>query len=200
MMGNEVVPDYSRNSLLKKNLSFEKPRFLSVGFTVLELLTTLAFLVVLMGLMVSLARYVRTNAAEQVTRRTLGELQTRLDQYYARFGVYPKGLDLPDEVNEKSVGIWAVQTEPFWVAALSQGLGEASDTVPTRDAWGKTIGYLAHHHSLIGMAPQNRPFFFSAGPDGQYLTRQDNFYSYEQMLPSGPSSRQGVGQEGGHPE
>lgn len=170
------------------------------GFTVLELLTTLAFLVVLMGLMVSLARYVRTNAAEQITRRTLAELQNRLDQYYQRLGFYPVGPDLSEEVDEKTFGESVQQTEPIWVMALEKGLGETSETIPTRDAWGKTIGYLTHHHPLIGMAPQNRPFFFSAGPDGHYLTRQDNFYSYEQMLPASPSVPSGILLSGGHPE
>jgi type II secretory pathway pseudopilin PulG len=170
------------------------------GFTVLELLTALAFLVVIMGLMVSLARYVRSNAAEQITRRTLEELQARLDQYYQRFGVYPPGQELPEQVDEKSVNVWAQQTEPIWVTALGKGLGETSEVVPTRDAWGKTIGYLMHHHPFIGMAPQNRPFFFSAGPDAQYLTRQDNFYSYEQVLPVHPSPRSGLLKPGGHSE
>lgn len=179
---------------------FDNPSRIDQGFTVLELVTTLAFLVVVMGLMVSLARYVRTNAAEQVTRRTLGELQARLDQYYQRFGVYPKGQELPEQVDEKSVDVWAQQTEPMWVTALGKGLGEASEVVPTRDAWGKTIGYLMHHHPFIGMAPQNRPFFFSAGPDAQYLTRQDNFYSYEQMLPVHPSPRSEGLRSSGHSE
>jgi hypothetical protein len=32
---------------------------------------------------------------------------------------------------------------------------------------------------MIGMNPQGW-FFFSAGPDRQYLTRDDNLYSYDQ--------------------
>jgi len=36
-------------------------------------------------------------------------------------------------------------------------------------------------HRQIGMAPGNEWFFFSAGPDRQYLTRDDNQYSYEAL-------------------
>lgn len=48
-----------------------------------------------------------------------------------------------------------------------------------RDPWGAPIAYMAGGSSLIGTAAGDRPFFFSAGPDGQYLTREDNVYSYE---------------------
>jgi hypothetical protein len=34
-------------------------------------------------------------------------------------------------------------------------------------------------HPAIGMAPENRYFLFSAGPDRRYLTRDDNLYSYD---------------------
>ena len=51
------------------------------------------------------------------------------------------------------------------------------------DAWGSPIVYMPSQHPLIGMAAGDRSFFFSAGPDRKYLTRQDNLYSYE----AGPS-------------
>ena len=51
------------------------------------------------------------------------------------------------------------------------------------DAWGSPIAYMPSQHPLIGMAAGDRSFFFSAGPDRRYLTRQDNLYSYE----AGPS-------------
>jgi hypothetical protein len=35
-------------------------------------------------------------------------------------------------------------------------------------------------HPSVGMAPDNRFFLFSAGPDRRYLTRDDNLYSYDQ--------------------
>jgi hypothetical protein len=59
------------------------------------------------------------------------------------------------------------------------------------DAWGGPVVFMAHQHPSIGMAPGDRPFFFSAGPDGRYLSREDNLYSYEsgQELPSLPAQR-----------
>ncbi len=51
-----------------------------------------------------------------------------------------------------------------------------------RDPWGSPIVYMPAMHPLIGMAPDNRPFFFSAGPDRQYLTQDDNLYSYEEEM------------------
>lgn len=53
-----------------------------------------------------------------------------------------------------------------------------------RDPWGTPIVYMAHGSRLVGTAAANRPFFFSAGPDGQYLTRDDNIYSYEATRPT----------------
>jgi hypothetical protein len=53
-----------------------------------------------------------------------------------------------------------------------------------RDAWGSPIVFMPGQHSLIGMAPSrsggDEAFFFSAGPDRKYLTREDNLYSYDE--------------------
>ena len=59
------------------------------------------------------------------------------------------------------------------------------DRKTLRDAWGRPIVFMPRQHSLIGLAPskegQDQYFFFSAGPDRKYLTRQDNLYSYETL-------------------
>ena len=47
------------------------------------------------------------------------------------------------------------------------------------DDWGKPIVYMSSTNKYIGTAPGGKPFFFSAGPDGKYLTIADNLYSYE---------------------
>ena len=39
--------------------------------------------------------------------------------------------------------------------------------------------YMPHMHPLIGMPFGDVHFFFSAGPDRKFLTRDDNLYSYE---------------------
>lgn len=161
------------------------------AFTVLELLTTLALLVVVLGLMVSLARYVRSTAADRMTREMLVELDTQLSAYHTRFGAYPPAPDIADDADEATfagllknryMGVLRMIEK----TTVSLPTPPATDRLPgpLTDAWGRPIGYLPGHHPLVGMAPQNRAFFFSAGPDGRYLTRQDNLYSYEQIPPA----------------
>ena len=54
------------------------------GFTLLEMLTTLAALIVVMGLMVSLARYVRNALAVEVTKDLLHRMDAMMQQYISR--------------------------------------------------------------------------------------------------------------------
>jgi hypothetical protein len=54
------------------------------------------------------------------------------------------------------------------------------DEARVRDAWGSPIVFMSHMHPAIGMNPKGW-FFFSAGPDRQYLTREDNLYSYDEL-------------------
>ena len=45
-------------------------------------------------------------------------------------------------------------------------------------------GYLMPRgHPAIGTALEDKPYFFSPGPDGNYHTLEDNLYSYE--IPTG---------------
>ncbi len=53
------------------------------------------------------------------------------------------------------------------------------ETQTLRDAQGSPIVFLQRMHPSIGMELDDRPFFFSAGLDRKYLTREDNLYSYE---------------------
>ncbi len=162
------------------------------AFTILELLTTLALIIVVMGLMVSLARYVRSNAADQMTRSILLDLETELANYQSRYNAYPPANLIDDAADENQLANAMRSTGGKVVRMLNKVRSPQDPLTPDlpssetalRDAWGRAIGYLPHHHPLIGMAPQNRPFFFSAGPDGRYLTRQDNLYSYEQTRPN----------------
>jgi hypothetical protein len=176
------------------------PRAGRPAFTILELLTTIALLVVVMGLMVSLARFVRTSSAEQLTRTLLIQMDQALAEYAARHGgAIPPVPALPSNVDEAQLAEALQQSNQQLVRTLRQSQMEASAApggqvtgetgrlpevlageLVIRDAWGQSIGYLPQQHPQIGMAPQNRPFLFSAGPDGRYLTRQDNLYSYEQ--------------------
>ena len=48
-----------------------------------------------------------------------------------------------------------------------------------RDAWGRPIALMPHEIPSVGIAPDDGPFFVSAGPDGSFLTLSDNLYSYD---------------------
>src|SRR5688572_33170486 len=59
-------------------------RRLRRAFTLIEMLTTVAVLVIVLGLMVSLARDVRTRSAERLTKDVLHRLDLLVAQYRSR--------------------------------------------------------------------------------------------------------------------
>jgi type II secretory pathway pseudopilin PulG len=171
----------------------------AAGFTLVEMLTTVAVLIILLGLMVSLARHVRLSASDQLTR----EILHRLDQAMAIYvhlnndtlPNVPTFIDdshgLPTEAALQ--GTAAINNRTFVRILNSDGLLSSRvsdlsianyDQVYVRDAWGSPIVFMAHMHPAVGMDAKGW-FFFSAGPDGRYLTRDDNLYSYDQR-PSQP--------------
>ena len=120
------------------------------GFGLLELLTTLASLVILLGLMVSLARYVRATSADRITQQVLRQLDLALQSYTA----HP--LELPPNVNFPAAGAgeaaWASYAQQSGV--IVQHLLKVDEAVS--DAWGRPIAYLPFERMEIGMAP-SRP-------------------------------------------
>ncbi len=167
------------------------------GYTLVELLTTISVLVIALGLMVSLARRVRAQSADSVTKGLLSRLETLLVEYARRSGqdfpivpeLIPEAPGLyqpPDERillrnaerNNREM-VRAMKTQMDLFAAFSDLPISYYDETTLRDAWGMPIAFMPAFHPAVGMAPGNRPFFFSAGPDGRFLTRADNLYSYE---------------------
>src|SRR5688572_26756342 len=61
----------------------------SRAFSLIEMLATVAALVILLGLMVSLARYVRDQASEQLTKQLLAQLDEVMAQYKKRYDMLP---------------------------------------------------------------------------------------------------------------
>jgi len=168
------------------------------GFTLLEMLTTVAVLIIVLGLMVSLARYVRNALAVEVTKDLLHRVDAMMQQYTAKYsGVAPNVSPfLPTEpgsaplADEQTLRRNAEANNRSFVSLLrSEGLltEESFGGLPQsmynnamlRDAWGSPVVFMPSMHEGIGMAPLNKPFFFSAGPDQQYLTQANNLYSYE---------------------
>lgn len=171
----------------------------ATGFTLIEMLTTVAALIILMGLAVSLAREVRRRSADVVTRDLLAELDAAMARYQSANGqsvppVQPlmrPGMPANPDLAERALLLSARQNSQQYVAAL-QWMGGMSDQLfgklprtmyddtTLRDPWGNPIVFMADMHPAVGMSSDQRPWFFvSAGPDGHYLTRDDNLYSYE---------------------
>jgi len=168
------------------------------------MLTTVAVLIIVLGMMVSLARYVRNAAALDLTKDLLHKLDSLVQQYrqehkdaLGHIGPTPNVTPflppgLPDDrlPAEQTLQQRAIENNRSFVQ-LFRGEGllstEAFGRLPQsiysndvlRDAWGSPIVYMASSHEGIGMALKGEPFFFSAGPDQQYLTQENNLYSYE---------------------
>lgn len=176
------------------------------------MLATVAVLIIVLGLMVSLARNVRDQSARQLTRDLLRQLAVLVNEYADMYErqlppvtplFSPESSVAPDE---KSVTEQAKRNNEDLVRALRPGLarldrrsdadGEGSllgqlplavyDGATLRDAWGSPIVFMTTQHPSIGMAPKLKEgetyFFFSAGPDRKFLTRDDNLYSYETVV------------------
>jgi type II secretory pathway pseudopilin PulG len=167
------------------------------AFTLIEMLTTVAVLVIVLGLMVSLARDVRNRSADRLTNDLLVKLDRLMAEYESRNHRLPEVYPFLETrtPEEQSLGPRAQRNNSDLVRALKsqQDLALAFndqsiaiyDDVAVRDAWGSPIVYMNAQHPAIGMATGNRFFFVSAGPDGKYLSRHDNLYSYE-TAKSGP--------------
>jgi len=167
----------------------------TAAFTLIELLTTIAVLIIVLGLMVSLARYVRNALAVEVTKKLLHDLDDLMTQYVANHDgrtpavtpLAPPTGDLPGEqvlqrnalANNRDV-VKALRADGLLKQESFGGLPQSIFNDATlRDAWGSPIVFMPSMREGIGMAPQDKPFFFSAGPDQQYLTQENNLYSYE---------------------
>ena len=162
------------------------------GFTLVEMLTTVAMLIIILGLMVSLARYVRRRSAEDLTRRILVNVHTAMAEYAkppreappiepfieGRAGGEDDLLRSALVNNRQFVQFFKSHKELSDKAFRDLPLS-VYDEATIRDAWGTPIVFMPTMHRQIGMAPGQEWFFFSAGPDRQFLTRDDNQYSYE---------------------
>ena len=163
------------------------------------MLTTIAVLVIVMGLMASLARRVRAQSAESVTKSLLRSLDALMSQYVDRHHQLPEVAPfvpvLTNEnpaLDEPTLQRTALRNNRELLRVLRSQLGASGkefadqpssiyneETETLRDAWGTPIVFMPAFHPAVGTAPGNHYFFVSAGPDGHFLTRDDNLYSYE---------------------
>lgn len=168
------------------------------GFTLLELLTVVAGMVIVLGLMVSLARHVRGSSADALTSQLLAHLDRALREYLAKHPSATPALPLllndHEQPDEAALQLRAVENNRAWVRTLLRELRKQSieddfpiaqlpvwlyDERSLHDPWGTPVVLMPRGHPLLGMTAGDRAFFLSAGPDRRFLTRQDNLYSYE---------------------
>jgi type II secretory pathway pseudopilin PulG len=169
------------------------------GYTLVELFITLGILAIVLGLMINLANRVRRESTDQVTRQVLARLTVLMEQYQKRYDGLPPVQPLVEGAKppgEPALALLARQNNADFVrylhltgvakgpAAGDDPLAESFGRSPTdagvlEDPWGSPIVFMPRQHPAIGMAPNDTFFFFSAGPDRLFLTREDNVYSYE---------------------
>jgi len=161
-----------------------RPRTFLHGYTLVELLVTVAILAIIFGLMISLAHHVRRQSNNRATCAILHRLSQAMATYYAQnsdhLPLVPELLPANRmEAAEAVLQAAALANNRAFTAALrgTKLLSDQSDII--RDAWGTPIVFMPHMHPAIGMTAQDW-FFFSAGPDRKFLTRDDNLYSYDQ--------------------
>jgi Tfp pilus assembly protein PilE len=164
------------------------------GYTVVEMLTTVAALLILLGMMVSLARHVRATSAERVTKDLLRQLDDAMARYVAKndqaapnivpfiadneSNVRESDLARRAQINNQAVVRLLKASHVFPVERFEDLSISYYDGTMVRDAWGSPIVFMPRMHPAVGMAAKGW-FFFSAGPDRQYTTKSDNLYSYE---------------------
>jgi len=93
-------------------------------------------------------------------------------------GLQPQAYDpssyTPPRFYKKGAVVFVPGTPPKFYRALKEGSPSALGS-PANANWEEVAASFA-----IVTAPGNRPFFASAGPDGDFTTLDDNQYSFEQ--------------------
>ncbi|HEX2970908.1 MAG TPA: type II secretion system protein [Tepidisphaeraceae bacterium] len=169
------------------------------GFTLIEMLTAIAGMVIVLGLMVSLADDVRSRSAETLTRQLLMRLDVALANHPE---LQPTMAKVPRLVNtttgpydEAAIQQAAVENNRAFVRIWRQATNgsvlrdqplSVYDELTLRDAWGTPIAFMPAGAPNITIEPQSRSFFMSAGPDRKFTTADNNLYSYEHGAFQGP--------------
>src|SRR5580704_13642976 len=110
------------------------------GFTIIEMLVTVAALIIVLGLMVSLARYVRERAAVALTKELLRQLDDMATQYAQRNGgqlptvtpfppppsASPERLDEADPADRRTLLGAALENNRRFVSVLKAESGSSA--------------------------------------------------------------------------
>jgi len=166
------------------------------ALTFIEMLTTMAALVILLGLVVSLAQRVRSRSAETLTRQLLAQLEAVMSQHqspdyatlHAALGEVPPLLmdekklsdaDLRKRAEENSAQFVRTFTQKTNLAVFRKLPTALYDQTMLRDAWGTPVVYFHPGARNFVIDKRGRAYFMSAGPDRKFSATEDNLYSYE---------------------
>jgi hypothetical protein len=156
-----------------------------------------AVLWIVLGLLISLSHHVRSRSAETDTAGVLWKAQRALPIATA----LPPALTLDDlAVNTQLADhnrtlVQALRaTDPAPRAGQPDSPDSFWSRLPRsmydgellRDAWGTPIVLARGDDQRLGLAPARRDYCLSAGPDRNFLTREDNLFSFEQGQPPDP--------------
>jgi type II secretory pathway pseudopilin PulG len=140
-----------------------------------ELVATLLALVIFATLAIELAASVRRRSGEQATAAQIARVQAAAAAYRQQHGTWPNVLLMLSATERDAASpVLAARAE-----LAAEQLADALKIDPPRDVWGSPIVLVTLPHRALGLSPGGDPFLMSAGPDGNYLTRGDNVYSYE---------------------
>jgi hypothetical protein len=168
------------------------------AFTLLGLMTTIAALIILLGLMVGLARDVRSRSADALTLDLLGQLEHIMAPYRNHAALQAALAKIEPVVSAKAaenaeddLRRRAEKNSQDFVRTCREILGpdvfgelplSLYDQSMLRDAWGMPVAYMPPGAPNIQIAAQSFGFFWSAGPDRKFKTLADNLYSYERPV------------------
>src|SRR5579859_2641577 len=148
--------------------SIRNRRYREAAFTLIELMAVIVIIMILVGIVVSAAKYAQTKAARSRTQSEMAAMETALESYKNDNGAYPVG----DSSATSSISVYmALAGGPktyilFKPVQLQTNVVWNSDVII--DAFGKP-----YYYQYPGVS--NAPGFdlWSAGPDGQTNTPDD---------------------------
>ena len=171
------------------------------AFTLIEMLVVIAILGILMAMMVPAAGLILRRAAKARAQADAGVVATVLLKYQAEYNRWPTNY-VPDMVDTTDAdwvkmmapqpGSGPVPTNPKRIVFFEPGGGALGTNAPHAgafvDAWGTPFKYrvdqdgdeqLANPNEDTGGILRARVLAWSAGPDGDYATWDDNAASWE---------------------
>ena len=151
------------------------------GFTMIEMLTVIAIIVALSGLLLSAVMIARGRANDARTRHIITMLQTCIEMYHADFGDYPPGAN--GGVRSSEVLHEALTTLKMNGPYRDFGPDERADTdgnglFEIVDHWRNPIRY--YHPSEDDFEPRRfSPRLVSPGADGDEEQSADNISNWK---------------------